>query len=72
MILVDQTVCAGCAICVTTCPVGAIECPGMVVIDVDICTECLECLDFCPTDALSCWEPEKMKKRQAAIVLLKE
>ncbi|MFH2131926.1 MAG: 4Fe-4S binding protein [bacterium] len=72
MIRIDQTLCAGCAMCVTACPVEAITCPGMAVIDMGICTMCLECLDFCPTDAIIHWEPEKEKERQKAIALLKE
>ena len=72
MIVIDQTLCAGCATCVTVCPVEAIECPGMAEVEADICTECLECLDFCPTDAISHWEPEKERAIQAVIALPKE
>jgi ferredoxin len=72
MIRIDQTLCAGCATCVTACPVEAIACPGMAVVDPDVCTECLECLDYCPTDAISHWESEKVRVRPVAIALLKE
>lgn len=70
MIKVDQTLCAGCAMCVTTCPEEAIECPGMAVIDPEICTECLACLDSCPTDALSYWESER--ERGDTVVLVRD
>lgn len=72
MILVDQALCAGCAMCVTACPEGAIECPGLAVIDPNRCTECLECLDYCPTDALTKRKPLKERYKQEAIVFLKE
>ncbi|MBU2511903.1 4Fe-4S binding protein [bacterium] len=72
MITVDQTLCAGCAMCVTACQEEAIECPGMAVVNMDKCVECLDCLDYCPTDALIHREPAKEKERRVAIALLKE
>ena len=72
MITVDQTLCAGCAMCVTACQEEAIACSGMAVVDSERCIECLECLDYCPTDALNHWEPTKEKEKKEAIALLKD
>ncbi len=66
MITVDQTLCAGCAMCVTECQEEAISCPGMAMIDSDRCVECLECLDYCPTDALNHREPTQSKEKSIA------
>jgi len=72
MIRIDQSLCAGCAVCVTACPVEAITCPGTAVVDTGSCIECLECLDACPTDAISYVDPERERQRQAAIALFRE
>ncbi len=72
MITVDQTLCAGCAMCVTSCQEGAIACSGMAVIDTERCIECLECLGYCPTDALNHREPTREIENKKAIAVLKE
>jgi len=61
MIVIDQTLCVGCVMCVTVCPEGALSYSGMTVVDIDACMECLECLDYCPTDALIFRETVKEK-----------
>ncbi|MCP4754405.1 MAG: 4Fe-4S ferredoxin [Proteobacteria bacterium] len=67
MITVDQTMCAGCAMCVTACRQNAIACFGIATVDNTACDECLECLDFCPTDALDHRDPVKEGRAQEAL-----
>ncbi len=61
MIIIDQTFCTGCVMCITACSEGALSYSGMTVVDIDACVECLECLDYCPTEALKFREPVKEK-----------
>ncbi|UCC60690.1 MAG: 4Fe-4S binding protein [Dehalococcoidia bacterium] len=54
-IIVAESECFGCALCVLNCPEDAMEITSsfIVAIDEDRCTDCGECLDFCPVDALA-------------------
>jgi ferredoxin len=54
-ILVGESMCTGCGMCVLSCPEGAVANPPSFIatIDKELCTECLVCLDYCPSDALS-------------------
>ncbi|HID87755.1 MAG TPA: 4Fe-4S dicluster domain-containing protein [Anaerolineae bacterium] len=52
MIYVDEARCAGCGVCVETCPVGAIRLDGHAVIDQDTCTGCEACVEACPNGAI--------------------
>ena len=51
---VESSKCIGCKICVSKCPVNAIEMVnGKAVIDVDKCIQCGICENVCPTKAIS-------------------
>jgi len=55
LLYIDRVTCTGCAVCLDTCPTGAIgldEREGVATIDQVLCTECLACLDACPTGAV--------------------
>ncbi|MCD4829237.1 MAG: 4Fe-4S binding protein [Candidatus Cloacimonetes bacterium] len=50
----DKEKCIGCAACVDTCPVEALEMDGdKVKVDEDACVDCGACVDSCPVEALS-------------------
>ena len=50
---VDKGLCAGCGICVSACPGGAISMSeGVAVIGLETCIRCGECHEFCPKDAI--------------------
>jgi ferredoxin len=51
--IVKPADCIGCALCVSTCPVNAIELiDGKAVIDAAACIACGLCVGSCPTDAI--------------------
>ena len=51
---VDADACAGCGICVDTCPHQAIHLEeGIAVIDGEICAGCGACAEACPREAIS-------------------
>jgi len=53
-VLVDESLCVGCGLCLDYCPVQAISMPGPVItIDQEICVECDVCWrsGICPTGA---------------------
>ena len=51
---VDNSTCAGCGVCVASCPVEAIEIvDGVAVIAEDKCIECGACVDEGPCGAIS-------------------
>ncbi len=58
MIMVDEELCVGCAMCVPICPEEALSCFGPARVN-ECCTVCLACLEFCPVGALK----EKTEKR---------
>jgi phytoene dehydrogenase-like protein/NAD-dependent dihydropyrimidine dehydrogenase PreA subunit len=49
---IDRDRCTGCAYCVLSCPVGAIESDGWATIDEEKCTRCGVCPAVCPNDAI--------------------
>ncbi len=53
MVQVDQALCAGCGICVDSCPVEAIRLVNQrAVINDAQCTQCEACHDTCPNGAI--------------------
>lgn len=52
MLAVNEDQCVGCGLCVSFCPVEALEAWGLCRVDTDKCSECMACLDYCPADAL--------------------
>ena len=54
-VIVDETTCTGCGLCVLSCLDGAVDTrPAFIAtIDEALCTECLLCLDYCPNDSLA-------------------
>jgi NAD-dependent dihydropyrimidine dehydrogenase PreA subunit len=52
MLMVDQTRCVGCGLCVYFCPTDALRAWGVCRIARESCNECLACIDYCPADAL--------------------
>ncbi|MBN1267880.1 MAG: 4Fe-4S binding protein [Anaerolineales bacterium] len=53
MITINQAVCTGCGICLTTCPQNAISMKnGLAWIDPQLCDSCGECLEACPNQAI--------------------
>lgn len=53
MVVITEEKCAGCGICVMTCPEEALRLWGYVRVEKERCTECLMCIDECPAEALS-------------------
>ncbi len=53
--IIDKEKCAGCAICVDTCPGEALEIVNDIAIVArpDDCVECHMCVDACPTGAIT-------------------
>jgi ferredoxin len=51
---IDQEQCAGCGVCVDTCPQKAIEQDGdKYKINASKCTDCGDCADACPVSCIS-------------------
>ncbi len=74
MIRVDQTLCAGCGVCVPECPTGAItQREGIVLVDAALCNGCGSldeaharlCIDVCPEGALT-WVAETVPELATA------
>ncbi len=57
---IDRTKCAGCGLCVGTCPFGALSLDGEnIAVVSDACVACGSCVAACPAGALSLPEAEK-------------
>jgi NAD-dependent dihydropyrimidine dehydrogenase PreA subunit len=63
-VLIEKEKCTGCAYCLLTCPVGAIESDGWATINEEKCTLCGECAPVCPNDAISLGIPLKEPRRE--------
>jgi phytoene dehydrogenase-like protein/NAD-dependent dihydropyrimidine dehydrogenase PreA subunit len=63
-VLIEKDKCTGCAYCLLTCPVGAIESDGWARINEEKCTLCGECAPVCPNDAISLGIPLKEPRRE--------
>ncbi len=51
---VDSSACAGCGVCVSACPVEAIEVvDGVAKVDEGKCIECGACVGECPCSAIT-------------------
>jgi len=53
VVIIDESKCTGCSICVEACPVDAITVDRVAEIDTSACAACGSCIDECPNDALS-------------------
>ncbi|NMC53321.1 MAG: 4Fe-4S binding protein [Chloroflexi bacterium] len=52
-VLVNESLCKGCGVCVSACPAGAIYMMnGKALIDPQRCDACEKCIGACPTGAL--------------------
>jgi Fe-S-cluster-containing hydrogenase component 2 len=62
-ILVDETLCSKCELCLTACPIEAIKLDPETgkLIKCDLCNGEVPCAIFCPTGAISLAEPEPAK-----------
>lgn len=63
LLYIDRNTCTGCAVCVDTCPMGAIrmdESESVAVIDTALCSECLLCLTKCPSGAIQQLESSEL------------
>jgi caffeyl-CoA reductase-Etf complex subunit CarE len=52
-IILDETKCTGCGVCVSVCPFDAIEMVGHKPVIGPGCTMCKKCIESCPFEALS-------------------
>lgn len=65
MIVVEKTLCGGCAVCVDACPTEAITLiSDVALVDADRCDGCGECVEVCPNQALA-WIPESVLETDA-------
>ncbi len=52
--VVDSEKCAGCEVCVGTCPVNAISMKdGVACVNADECIDCGACVGACPAEAIA-------------------
>jgi ferredoxin len=52
-VVVDASLCDGCATCVESCPTVAIQIiDGKASVDEDLCSDCGACESDCPTGAI--------------------
>ena len=51
---VDESICAGCGVCISACPQGVIKIneDGQAVINTEKCLGCGACLDVCNFEAI--------------------
>lgn len=67
--IVDAEKCAGCGICLDTCPTGAILLEEVAQIDPKRCIGCGRCVERCPQGALSLRlvEPHFQRQTESAL-----
>jgi len=59
MLVVNESKCVGCGLCVLFCPSEALEVWGVAEVKREDCTDCLICVDYCPVDALEVSEESR-------------
>lgn len=68
--VVDEKKCIGCKMCISACPVGAMnfDSDKGVSIKCDLCKGYPQCVQYCPMGALLYIEPEKANLKKKYIV----
>jgi NAD-dependent dihydropyrimidine dehydrogenase PreA subunit len=65
MIVLDESLCGGCGVCVEACPTGAVTLVNDIpLVDAERCDGCAECVDVCPNQALA-WIHEPVLEASA-------
>jgi len=63
---------AGCAVCIDTCPVGAISGGGTLTVDLGKCLFCTDCERACPEHAISFQNDYRLSVRSREDLILSE
>lgn len=53
-VVIDKETCVGCAACIDTCPVEALEMvEDKAVVNEEACVDCGACIDACPVGSIT-------------------
>jgi NAD-dependent dihydropyrimidine dehydrogenase PreA subunit len=53
-VVIDKETCVGCAACIDTCPVEALEMvDDKAVVNEEACVDCGACIDACPVGSIT-------------------